>query len=76
MKVLEREEELNHELKQKVSQAENQNWIERQIRNKLNLVKPGEVMVLVESADSEATGSQKARELPPLEQWWRLFWGK
>lgn len=72
--VLSRVEAEHERLKQKLSEAQSQPFIEREAREKLGLVKPGEVIVLVgQSSSSASRGIQTGAALSHWRQWWKLF---
>lgn len=73
--LLEREKELKKELIQKDSLE----FVERQARDKLALVKPGETIVVVGQTPSQNTTenqtSSSLANLPNPKKWWVLFFG-
>jgi cell division protein FtsB len=74
MVVLNREKNLNSKLKDEIAKYHDQFWIEKQIRDRLGLVKPGETMVIIDKSNlDEASKSGETDKLPPLKQWWNLF---
>lgn len=79
VKKLEKLRAENTRLKEEVAVAGEQSFIEREARERLGLVKPGEVVVILPS-EKEATGSGEAvsEEKParPIwQQWISLFFG-
>ncbi len=53
-------------------------YVEQQAREKLNLVKPGEKVVIITQSDEEGLNNlEQAKELKnsPV-KWWRYFFGK
>lgn len=71
-----REVEAQHaRLKSKLSEAQSAAFVEKEARNKLGLVKPGEVVVLVGQGVSSASSDilQVGQVLPRWQQWWQLF---
>jgi hypothetical protein len=67
------------ELKNEYSDSFTQSFIEKEARNKLGLVKPGETIVYLDK-DASASAKQeklekeeKMVEIPPFQQWLRLF---
>jgi cell division protein DivIC len=68
----------NSTLKESVKEAENPNFIEKEARERLGLVKPGEVVVILpEKSSTSAAVSTTANDLqrPIWKQWWGLFFG-
>lgn len=61
----------NQRLKSALSYSKTQEFIEREARNKLFMVKEGEQKVLL-SKDSEEV-QEKKEKLPNWKQWWNLF---
>jgi cell division protein FtsB len=74
---VEEEKKRNSELKNKLSQIDNQQYIEKEARNKLFLAKPGEqVIVLPEDVLLKATLSATPTPTdtrPNWRKWWDLF---
>lgn len=71
--VLSQVEAENERLKQKLSEAQSQTFVEREAREKLGLVKPGEIIVLVRGATPSAQERPRATELSNWRKWWQLF---
>jgi len=71
------EKKKNEELKEKLKDAGQQLFIEKEARNKLFLVKPGEGIVVVEPTvymQASASSTIKPMEgLPNWKQWWETF---
>ncbi len=73
--VLSRVERESQQFKKQLEEAQTPAFIEKAARDKLGLVKPGEIVVLL--GTSQATSSVSLRE--PREesanwkQWWKLF---
>lgn len=64
----------NEELKTKLNQVEDPEYIERQAREKLNLQREGEiVVVLPKDLGEEKVTEEKPEELANWEKWWKLF---
>lgn len=64
----------NQALQKKLSEAESQEFIEREAREKLNLQKVGEVVVILpQDLRSSPTAVPAAPPEPPWKQWWKLF---
>ena len=59
------------ELKDKLEFTQSQEFIERQAREKLGLVKPGETVMII--TPLEATQSVIAETLPNWKRWLKLF---
>jgi len=71
---LEMERRQNLELRKKLSQAKNPQFIEEEARNKLLLVKPGEENVLIpHDLSSTQSSSKKTDARPNWRKWWDLF---
>jgi cell division protein FtsB len=70
---LARLEEENKKLEDALSQAQTPEFVERTAREKLGLVKDGEVVVMLpQGAAGEDTQAQ-TESLPNWKQWWGLF---
>lgn len=65
------EEKRKAELKEKLGYSQSPEFIERQVREKLNLVKPGETIVII--PPFEATQSTTFEALPNWRRWLKLF---
>lgn len=67
----------NRELKKKLIQAQSQEFIEQQARNKLGLGKSGETIVIIPEDKLKsvlgATQSAQVVRLPNWLGWWRVF---
>lgn len=71
--------EENWQLKKEQQFLGSQLFFEQQVRDKLNMVKPGEAVVLLPPAaslrpDQKEEGTQEELDLPVWRQWWQLFW--
>lgn len=68
----------NAELKKKLEKVQTQEFIEEQARNKLNLAKEGETVVIIprEVLDKVLNLQQKVQEVkvPNWQGWLKLFW--
>lgn len=64
-------EKKQKKLKDKLEFTQSQEFIEKQAREKLGLVKPGETVVIV--TPLEATQSAIAENLPNWKRWLKLF---
>ena len=74
--VLARVKGENEALKRKLAQAQTPEFIEREARNKLNMGKDGETVVLIgKTRVSDRNDQQKTNEASASnwQQWWRLF---
>lgn len=72
--VLKKEEERKRELEASLVEATSAAFIEKQAREKLGLVKPGDTVVLLGPSEGlETADSEKTRAMSNWEQWWRLF---
>jgi cell division protein FtsB len=61
-------------LKNKLTIAQTPEFIEKEAREKLNLGKAGETIILVESGDTQAQIQDKGTtETPNWKKWWNLF---
>jgi cell division protein FtsB len=74
--ALEAVEAENVRLKKSLEEAQTPEFIEKQAREKLNLAKPDDVVVIV--AKATASGSflqegERVREKPSWRVWWELF---
>ena len=76
MGVLKREKQININLKEKITKYHDPFWIEKQIREKLGLAKPGETLIMISKGEFEATKSADMSQAPPLVNWWQLFFGE
>lgn len=68
----------NEHLKQEVAQAQTPEYIEREARNKLNLVREGETIVLIDPGDNQeinqgGTIFSSEPPIPVWRAWWKLF---
>ncbi len=64
----------NENLKQVLSGVENEEFIEKEARNKLNMGKPGEVVVIIpDNLVATSSASQSNHPLYNWEKWKRLF---
>ena len=62
----------NDELRRKLAESQTAEFIERQARNKLGLVKEGETVVIIEKPEAGANQLGVALETN-WRLWWRLF---
>lgn len=72
--VLRQEENTRAELERKLKEATSAAFIERVAREKLGLVKEGEVVVILDKSKLQS-GPQTTSpvEIPSWKQWWQLF---
>ncbi len=64
----------NAKLKSELNQVQSPEFIERQAREKLGLVKEGEAVVfLPQSSESGSLEAQTDGNLPNWKEWWKLF---
>lgn len=71
-KTLSFQKQENQRLKSQLSYSKTAEFIERQARDKLFMVKEGEQRVLL-SKDSEETVGETKERLPNWRKWWELF---
>ncbi len=62
----------NQRLKSALSYSQTQEFIEKEARDKLFMVKKGEQRILI-SKESQETVEAKKEILPNWKQWWNLF---
>ncbi len=63
----------NDELTQKSTQVESENFIEKEAREKLNLQKEGEVVVVLPKDLAVTVSSPSPIPQSNLQQWWKVF---
>lgn len=65
----------NQELKVKLAEVNSEEFVEKEARDKLNLQKSGEVVVVIPAtfATVSAEAKTNVRTLTNPEKWWRLF---
>ena len=68
-------EQKNAQLKEKLSVAESPEFVEKQAREKLGMVKPGETLVLIGADSAGDQVNTKPLNIPNWLAWWRLFIG-
>ena len=61
----------NQRLKSALSYSKTQEFIEKEVRNKLFMVKTGEQRILLSKDTEEA--QKKKENIPNWKQWWNLF---
>lgn len=67
------EEERNSKLTRELAKVESPEYIEQQVRDKLNLGRPGEYMVILPPMTPAPTPEAEVKE-PVWERWKELFW--
>ena len=72
-KVREAVKKENNALTEKLKDVESPEFIERQARDKLNLQKDGEVVVVLPKDVNVESKPQAQTEVPNWQKWWRLF---
>lgn len=75
-KQLENKKRENEQLGKRLSQVQSQEFIEKEVRNRLFLVKPGESLVLIPEELLKASESAKGKakdQKPNWQKWWELF---
>lgn len=74
---LDREKDRNAKLKAEFEQVQRPEFIEREAREKLGMVKEGEAVVLLPKSQipnsNDQTSDNKKENLPKWKLWWRLF---
>jgi cell division protein FtsB len=72
---LEKLEKENQELAEKKKYYESEEFIEQEARNRLNLGKPGETVIILppNAGQTETNLPEKPAELPNWQQWLKLF---
>ena len=67
----------NSELKQELEYKKSNEFVEGEIRNKLGLVKEGEVVFVIPKKDEGQTTNDERQEdqAPNWQKWWNLFFG-
>lgn len=74
--VLEQEKEVNIKLNKELDEAKTPQFVEREAREKLGMVKEGETVVIMPNDQYPISNIQiKSEEdtLPNWKKWWRLF---
>lgn len=71
-KELDFQKQENQRLKSQLTYVQTQEFIERQARDKLFMVKKGEQKVLIPQ-EPEKTASEEKNNLPNWKKWWNLF---
>lgn len=72
---LEREKAKNEELKQKLSEVQSTQFIEKEAREKLGMAKEGETVVLMPNDKWPMLNDENktTSNVPNWQQWWNLF---
>lgn len=70
-----KEKKENEELKEQLKVVESQDFIEKQARDKLLLLKPGESQVIISNTlQASQSSNEKSSSLKPnWRKWWELF---
>lgn len=68
----------NRRLKRQLEEIQSQEFLEKEARNTLGLVKPGEVEVIISSPAASPSGAVEAGDLSQVPEagwraWWKLF---
>lgn len=75
--ALQKEEQRNKNLQDKLREATSASFIEREARNKLGLVREGDTVVLVgppgQAQDAHAFSESGDHNLSRWQKWWKLF---
>jgi cell division protein FtsB len=73
--ILTQKQQENETLKAKLQEAESPEFIERQAREKLNLQKEGEVVVVLPKSQNLNANDQKEiiPVIPNWKQWWKMI---
>lgn len=70
----ERAKSENYRLKQQLAQVKKSDFIEKQARDELSLVKPGEQIVILPDESKKLLHKKKSPTTSSnIEQWWNLF---
>jgi cell division protein FtsB len=69
------EQKKNEELKKKFAEVQDSSFIEKEAREKLNMQKPGETVIVLPEMDlkSDSSADKKEIEEPNWEKWLDLF---
>lgn len=70
------EEERNKQLKQELEASKSADFVERQARDKLNMSRPGEVVLIIPDVpvkEEKTESSVASLQEPNIRQWIRLF---
>ena len=70
---LKNEQQTNKKLKGELSYVQTPQFVEKEARNELFLVKPGEQDVLIPQTSSIQAGQQEANNIPNWQKWIKLF---
>lgn len=72
-RVLRQAEEENRRFKQELAQVQTVEFIEKQVRDKLGLVRPGEAVVIVPKPADNVAAEETGPKLANWQKWWKLF---
>lgn len=67
-----KEVDKNKKLKSEIVKRDDYDIVEKDIRTKLNLLKPGEVAIILPRLSPTPTPTPEVKK-PPAVQWWELF---
>lgn len=67
------EQARNQELTRKLEEATGSAFIEKEAREKLGLVKPGDTIVLLDASREAVLVDSVDMSLPTWKKWWKLF---
>lgn len=70
-----KEKKENEELKEKLKAVESKDFVEKQARNKLLLLRPGESQIIIPNALQASESSKETTQefKPNWRKWWELF---
>jgi len=63
----------NEQLRQKASQVQSPEFIEKEAREKLNLQKEGEIVIVLPKDVTQSVPTSSVMPLPTWKQWYQLF---
>lgn len=72
-KELEHQKQENQRLKSALSYSQTQEFIEKEARDKLFMVKKGEQRVLISKEEEEFAQTGQKENIPNWKKWWNLF---
>lgn len=70
---LEKLKDDNLVLKQRLEYVQSEEFVEKEARDKLGMVREGEAVVLMPENTSQALETQVQEETPNWKKWWQLF---
>ncbi len=72
--LLNKKQQENEDLQKKLAEVESPDFIEKQAREKLNLQKEGEVVVILPKTDNKQQVTQETIKQPSnWQKWWKLI---